>query len=130
MIDRTARLEGIGTARAAPGPPSVSRFVGNKFIAADGVALPVRKWLPSAETRAAVLALHGFDDYSHAFAEPSKTWAKDGIATERCGRFSAKPAAMASLGSVCGTLWLSAAPYGYHYIRKTNETQPKSCGWV
>jgi alpha-beta hydrolase superfamily lysophospholipase len=79
--DRTARLEGIGTARAAPGPPPMPRFVGNKFITADGIALPLRKWLPSGQVKAVVLALHGFDDYSHAFAAPGKAWAKDGIAT-------------------------------------------------
>jgi acylglycerol lipase len=79
--DRTARLDGIGTARAALGPPPMPRFVGNKFITADGTVLPLRKWLPSGRVKALVLALHGFDDYSHAFAAPGKAWAKDGIAT-------------------------------------------------
>jgi acylglycerol lipase len=80
-MDRTARLEGIGTARAAPDPRPVPRFAGNDFITADGEVLPLRKWLPSGEVRAVVLALHGFNDYSHAFAEPGKAWTKNGVAT-------------------------------------------------
>jgi alpha-beta hydrolase superfamily lysophospholipase len=81
--DRTARLEGIGTARAAPDPKPVPHFAGDLFIAADGVALPLRKWLPRAGDRvyAVVLALHGFNDYRNAFAWPGKAWAKEGIAT-------------------------------------------------
>jgi alpha-beta hydrolase superfamily lysophospholipase len=79
--DRMARLEGIGTARAAPDPKPVPHFTANAFIAADGVVLPLRRWLPDGEVRAVVLALHGFNDYSHAFATPGKLWAKDGIAT-------------------------------------------------
>jgi acylglycerol lipase len=85
MTDRMARQEGIGTARAATGPRPQPHFADNRFIAADGVALPLRKWLPPADTggnvKAVVLALHGFNDYGNAFAEPGKIWAKDGIAT-------------------------------------------------
>jgi alpha-beta hydrolase superfamily lysophospholipase len=81
--DRTAREEGIGTARAAPDPKPVPHFAGDGFIAADGVALPLRKWLPKAggQVDAVVLALHGFNDYDNAFAWPGEAWAKDGIAT-------------------------------------------------
>jgi acylglycerol lipase len=83
--DRTARLEGIGTARAAPGPKPMPHFAGDLFIAADGVALPLRRWLPKEDAgervAAVVLALHGFNDYSNAFAGPGDIWAKDGIAT-------------------------------------------------
>jgi acylglycerol lipase len=80
-IDREARLEGIGTARAAPEPKPVPRFAGDRFIAADGVALPLRQWLPQGPPKAVILALHGFNDYSHAFVGPGKAWAKLGIAT-------------------------------------------------
>jgi alpha-beta hydrolase superfamily lysophospholipase len=81
--DRTARLEGIGTARATPDPKPVPHFAGDTFIAADGVALPLRKWLPEAGDRvdAVVLALHGFNDYDNAFAGAGEAWARDGIAT-------------------------------------------------
>ena len=40
------------------------------FITADGLALPVRQWVPEGDAReikAVVLALHGFNDYSKAF---------------------------------------------------------------
>jgi acylglycerol lipase len=37
------------------------------FIAADGAALPYRKWLPKDKPKAIIIALHGFNDYSKAF---------------------------------------------------------------
>src|SRR5688572_1453409 len=38
------------------------------FNTADGLALPVRRWLPADDKpKAVVLALHGFNDYSKAF---------------------------------------------------------------
>jgi alpha-beta hydrolase superfamily lysophospholipase len=51
------------------------------FIAADGAELPLRAWLPEGEPRAVILALHGFNDYSNAFAMPAPSWAAAGIAT-------------------------------------------------
>src|SRR5262249_47536372 len=35
----------------------------------------------AGEVRAVILALHGFNDYSHAFAMPGPLWAEQGIAT-------------------------------------------------
>jgi acylglycerol lipase len=55
-------------------------FVGDAFLAADGTRLPLREWRPNGPPRAVILALHGFNDYSHAFADPGKAWAKAGIA--------------------------------------------------
>jgi alpha-beta hydrolase superfamily lysophospholipase len=38
------------------------------FVAADGMAAPVRRWLPNTgPVKAAVIALHGFNDYSNFF---------------------------------------------------------------
>jgi alpha-beta hydrolase superfamily lysophospholipase len=51
------------------------------FLAADGAALPLRIWLPEETPRAVILALHGFNDYSNAFAIPAPGWAAAGIAT-------------------------------------------------
>jgi acylglycerol lipase len=51
------------------------------IIMADGAALPYRAWLPDDPPRAVVVALHGFNDYSNAFAIPAESWLKDGIAT-------------------------------------------------
>ncbi len=40
------------------------------FVAADGFELPVKSWLPAkGEPEAVIVALHGFNDYSNAFAE-------------------------------------------------------------
>ena len=71
----------IASAAVASRPDPAPRFTGRDFVATDGERLPLRKWLPSGRPRAVILALHGFDDYSNAFAAPGKAWAKDGIAT-------------------------------------------------
>jgi alpha-beta hydrolase superfamily lysophospholipase len=80
-IDEDARLAGIGTARAAPEPKPMPRFTETGFVTADGLVLPLRVWLPRGEVKAVVLALHGFNDYSNAFASSGEAWAKQGIAT-------------------------------------------------
>jgi acylglycerol lipase len=69
-------------ASAGPTAPLSSPLLADDhMIAADGTSLPLRHWLPPGEPRAVVLALHGFNDYSKAFAGPGPAWAKDGIAT-------------------------------------------------
>ncbi|MEQ8193625.1 MAG: alpha/beta hydrolase [Rhodospirillales bacterium] len=64
-----------------PGPSiAVPRFDGNTFLTADGANLPVRTWAPDAvKPKAALIALHGFNDYGHYFAEPGSYLAKKGI---------------------------------------------------
>src|SRR5262249_29202463 len=47
----------------------------------DGEKLPLRSWLPEGHPKAVIVALHGFNDYSQAFAEPAAFWASQGIAT-------------------------------------------------
>ena len=79
--DEDARLAGTGTAAAAAEPKPVPRFTETSFVAADGQALPLRKWLPEGRVTAVILALHGFNDYSKAFETPAEAWAKRGIAT-------------------------------------------------
>ena len=69
------RLQPAGPPVAAP------RIAEDAFIAADGAALPLRRWLPAGKARAVILALHGFNDYSNAFDAPAKFWARHGIAT-------------------------------------------------
>lgn len=51
------------------------------IIAGDGHRLPLRVWPATEGPRAVVLALHGFNDYSNAFAAPAAWWAVRGIAT-------------------------------------------------
>ena len=67
-----------------PGPgPSEPQLREDSLIMGDGFALPLRRWLPpeGTETRAVLLALHGFNDYSRAFESPGEAWAARGIAT-------------------------------------------------
>lgn len=51
------------------------------LVAADGAKLPLRMWVPEGPPKAVILALHGMNDYSNAFASPGMAWAKMGIAT-------------------------------------------------
>lgn len=69
---------------AAAGPVvllSSPQLADDYMVAEDRSSLPLRRWLPPGKPRAVVLALHGFNDYSKAFAGPGTAWAKDGIAT-------------------------------------------------
>ena len=51
------------------------------YVAIDGAELPLKSWLPDGDPKAVVLAVHGINDYSHAFEMPAKIWAQEGIAT-------------------------------------------------
>ncbi|MEL3892903.1 lysophospholipase [Ferrovibrio sp. MS7] len=64
--------------------PAPTALLEKDWRAADGSLLPLTRWLPPAprETRAVLIALHGFNDYGNAFAEPAAWWASEhGIAT-------------------------------------------------
>jgi len=92
---RGFRAAGLATALlllascAAPDPfndmtattVTAPHFTSHDFVTNDGTHLPTRSWLPAGPIRAVILAVHGFNDYSHAFALPGKEWAKFGIAT-------------------------------------------------
>ena len=52
----------------------------NSFLTEDGTYLPLRHWLPNTEPRAVLIALHGFNDYSHFFQQPGEYFSKLGIA--------------------------------------------------
>jgi alpha-beta hydrolase superfamily lysophospholipase len=51
------------------------------IVARDGYALPVRVWRAEGAERAVAIALHGFNDYSNAFAMPGEWWAERGVTT-------------------------------------------------
>lgn len=53
----------------------------SEFLAADGALLPISTTAPEGRPKAIILALHGFNDYSNAYAEPAGDWAKAGILT-------------------------------------------------
>ncbi|HZT51979.1 MAG TPA: alpha/beta hydrolase, partial [Stellaceae bacterium] len=73
---------GLGHMPPAPGlVPAEPQLASDSFLADDGVRLPLRVWMPDGPVRATILAVHGFNDYSKAFAGPAEEWAKHGIAT-------------------------------------------------
>jgi acylglycerol lipase len=56
------------------------------FTATDGAELPLRAWLPAdpalrAKPKAVIVAVHGFNEYSHTFDIPGRWWTRYGIAT-------------------------------------------------
>lgn len=57
-----------------------SKVSADNFYAADGVYLPLRRWLPPKKPKAVVLGLHGFNDYSYAFNSTGEYFAKHGVA--------------------------------------------------
>lgn len=53
---------------APPGPGATTpHLTETSFIASDGLELYMRRWIPAAEPKAVMLAVHGFNDYSKAF---------------------------------------------------------------
>lgn len=74
------RLQPLGLQSAAPA------MTHDSLVMDDGVALPLRVWHPldrdsDGRPSAVILALHGFNDYSAAFAMPARYWARHGIVT-------------------------------------------------
>lgn len=63
------------------GPPvAPPRLSADGIVAADGMVLPMRRWLPeSGEPRAVIMALHGFNDYSNFFDDAGKWLAERGV---------------------------------------------------
>lgn len=65
---------------AVHAPPAL--LAAESWRAADGRVLPLRRWAPEMPPRAVVIALHGFNDYGNAFADPAVFWAaRNGIIT-------------------------------------------------
>lgn len=60
------------------GPP---RLEAEAFITADGKRLPLSVWPPTGEPVAAIVALHGFNDYRRAFEAPAAWWRRQGVVT-------------------------------------------------
>lgn len=63
---------------ATQAPPALTQ---ETFVTSDAGNHPLRVWHAEGEERAVFVALHGFNDYSHAFTEPARWWAKRGIST-------------------------------------------------
>lgn len=66
-----------------PAGPAVREagIEGDAFVMPDDQRLKVRVTEALVPPRAAVLALHGINDYGHAFSEAAERWATEGIVT-------------------------------------------------
>ncbi len=64
----------------APAPTAPPVLAGNVIQSLDGALLPVTVW-PARAPRAVILAVHGMNDYSHAFAMPAAWWAENAALT-------------------------------------------------
>ena len=85
-------LASVGLMACAPAPATVT----------DGAASPPRRaWVPEESPRAVILALHGFNDYSNAFAEFGVYAAGKGVAVHAYDQrgFGANPDAGAWPGT-------------------------------
>jgi alpha-beta hydrolase superfamily lysophospholipase len=67
---------------AAMGPSVIQpELNGDHILTADEARLPLRIWKPEGTPTTALVALHGFNDYSKSFEEPGKFWAEHGLIT-------------------------------------------------
>jgi len=75
-------LPGCLPAIHKPGKAIITgQLVNNRYITPDGTFLPFRHWLPQQNKATAVLiAVHGFNDYSHFFQRPGDFFMQQGIA--------------------------------------------------
>ena len=77
----------LAISACAPALQPMGRAVGpaaltdDAIVAVDGYRLPLRRWSPDGPADAVIVALHGFNDYSNAFAAAGDRWAERGIAT-------------------------------------------------
>jgi alpha-beta hydrolase superfamily lysophospholipase len=66
----------------AAGPAIVAPAIEADHVrAADGSRLALRVWPAEGETKAVIVAVHGFNDYGNAFEEPARFWAGRGVTT-------------------------------------------------
>ena len=84
----TALLAAALASCSMPSPPEppmvVQREPGlqeDRVVMNDGFELPLHRWQAEGDTRAVVLALHGFNDYHKAFADVGPYLAERGITT-------------------------------------------------
>ena len=58
-----------------------TRFDSDFVVMADGYVLPMKTWVPAGQPSAAVLAIHGFNDYSNAFDAVGRAFTEDKLIT-------------------------------------------------
>jgi hypothetical protein len=71
------RAEGAGTRPRDARAPAIES---NHFVTRDGSVLRLAHW-EAATPHAIIVAVHGMNDYSNAFAIPAPLWAQKGITT-------------------------------------------------
>lgn len=64
----------------APAAAAPARVVENRIITSDGASLGLRI-TPAPHERAIIIAVHGMNDYSNAFAQAAAYWASNDITT-------------------------------------------------
>lgn len=57
------------------------RIEGERYVASDGLVMPLSLWQPAGPMRAVVVAVHGMNDYRQAWARPATIWAEHGVMT-------------------------------------------------
>ena len=62
-------------------PGDHTRLNSESVVMSDRYVLPMKTWRATGETRAVVLALHGFNDYSNAFDTVGQSFEDDSITT-------------------------------------------------
>ena len=90
-------------AKQAAAQPALLRE--SYYQTVDGAVLPLRRWLPVSQTKAVLIALHGFNDYSHFFEQPARYLSSQGIA---CFAYDQRGFGMAPLRGQ----WAGAEVYG------------------
>ena len=107
-------VTGCASAMQPMGPArQVPLLIDGFAIAADGYFLPLRVWRPEGAEKAVIVALHGFNDYSNAFATVGPAFAAAGVttyaydqrgvgATQRRGVWPGTPTLVADLVAVAG----------------------------
>ena len=77
----SARLASADTAGQRSSAGFAAHIADDRLVTRDGAVLPLRHWATDGAPRAIVLALHGFNDYSNAFADAGDEMARHGIET-------------------------------------------------
>ena len=76
-----ALLAACAPERQEAGPRAAPPYVaGGAVVMGDGARLPLRAWVPESPPRAAILGVHGLNDYGAAFAIPAASWTAAGVA--------------------------------------------------
>lgn len=67
--------------QTSPGPDRPPALYADRAVMRDGYELPLKVWQAQGPPQAVVIALHGFNDYRHAFSGPGQVFAGAGIQT-------------------------------------------------